>query len=130
MVVIEALGQGLPIVAFDCPRGARELVKDAHNGFLIPDGDVEYFGSALRTLMADENLRHRLGTNGRVDAEAFDIKRVVMEWEQLIDDVVPRHVSRKQGHSGASRWHRFAFAIASTWPRRVTSLPAPRVAGR
>ena len=124
MVGIEALGQGLPIVAFDCPRGPRELVRDNRNGFLVADGDVEAFGSALRRLMADDELRGRLGARARTDAEAYDIERVVARWERLFEAVLSRRTSGDRLPQRRIAWPALRAAVQLAASERVA--PAAR----
>jgi glycosyltransferase involved in cell wall biosynthesis len=71
--VIEAMAAGLPVVASDV-GGLRELVRDAETGVLVPPGDPAAFADALRPLLADRQLRRRLGSAGRARAKAlFDL---------------------------------------------------------
>ena len=85
LVGSEAMSKGLPLVAFDCPRGPRELVRDGANGFLIPDGDIPAFTSALDKVMSDADLRSRLGQEALSDARRFEISAVGKQWETLLD---------------------------------------------
>jgi glycosyltransferase involved in cell wall biosynthesis len=71
--VIEAMAAGLPVVASDV-GGLRELVHDGETGMLVPPGDPAALVDALRPLLADRELRRRLGTAGRERASAlFDL---------------------------------------------------------
>jgi glycosyltransferase involved in cell wall biosynthesis len=90
MVVIEALARGLPVVAFDCPRGPRELVCTGRNGFLIRNGNLVAYRKALRRLMADDQLRHRLACGALADAPRYDVAAVAPQWEALLDDIAQR----------------------------------------
>ncbi len=42
-VIGEAMSAGLPVIAFDCVAGPSEMIKDNHNGFLIPLFDYKHF---------------------------------------------------------------------------------------
>ena len=57
MVLVEAMGKGLPLVAFDCPRGPAEPIEDGVNGRLVPDGDIAAFAEALRELVSEPDRR-------------------------------------------------------------------------
>jgi glycosyltransferase involved in cell wall biosynthesis len=71
--VIEAMAAGLPVVASDV-GGLRELVRDGETGALVPPGDPAALADALRPLLADRELRRRLGTAGRERAKTlFDV---------------------------------------------------------
>lgn len=58
--VQEALASGVPVVA-PAAGGPLDLVKHGHNGFLFPPGDSRQMAEAVRTLVADQALRQRLG---------------------------------------------------------------------
>lgn len=62
--LIEAASCGLPIVTTDWP-GCREIVRDRVNGLLVPIKDVDALVEALRTLIADPQLREEMGKRGR-----------------------------------------------------------------
>lgn len=62
--ILEAMRAGLPVVASGV-GGVAESVKDGETGFVIPQGDVEGLRQRLRQLVADSELRVRMGQSGR-----------------------------------------------------------------
>lgn len=84
MVVIEAMGTGLPVVAFDCPTGPAEMITHGHDGLLVPAKDVAGFTAALRKLIEDDGLRHRMGERALVTAGAYDPAAIGARWNALI----------------------------------------------
>jgi glycosyltransferase involved in cell wall biosynthesis len=46
-VVLESFACGIPVVAFDCPGGTSEIVRDGFNGFLVPPEDCEMLAQAI-----------------------------------------------------------------------------------
>lgn len=66
MSVIEGMANGLAVVA--TPVGATEdIIHDGETGLLVPAGDADALAAALRKLVADRELRERLGAS----AQAF-----------------------------------------------------------
>jgi glycosyltransferase involved in cell wall biosynthesis len=55
---------GCPCVTYDID-GAKEGVLDGQTGFVIPPFDKSKFGDAIATLLADAELRKKLGNAGR-----------------------------------------------------------------
>ncbi len=63
-VILEAMSCGKPVVV--CTTGGpSEAVVDGETGLLVPPGDIDALARALDTLLADRELRDRLGRNGR-----------------------------------------------------------------
>ena len=72
------MAHGRPVVA-SAVGGLLDLVVDEETGLLVPPGDVGALREALRRLLADEELRARLGANARRRAEE------TLSWERVTD---------------------------------------------
>lgn len=68
-VVLEAWARGKPVVAADAV-GPGMLIEQMENGILVPVDDAEALASAVRALFEDDELRARLGQQGRAAFEA------------------------------------------------------------
>ncbi|MFQ5773404.1 MAG: glycosyltransferase family 4 protein [Kiloniellaceae bacterium] len=78
-ILIEAAACGRPIVASDVP-GCREIARAGDNALSVPIRDAEALARAIERLIADPDLRRRMGARGRSIAEAeFSVARVVRE---------------------------------------------------
>lgn len=66
--LIEAAAVGRAIVTADVP-GCREVVRHEMNGLLVPVRDGQATAAAIRRLLEDSALRHRLAIEGRKMAE-------------------------------------------------------------
>jgi glycosyltransferase involved in cell wall biosynthesis len=77
--LLEAAACGRAIVATDVP-GCREIVEDGKNGFLVPARDPFALAEAVRKLILDPDLRHKMGKCGRDRViRAFSEEKVVKE---------------------------------------------------
>ena len=87
LVTAEAMSCELPVVGFsDCP-GTNELILDGVNGILVLSNDrVKNFSEGLEKLMADPELRYKLGKRGRQDVKKFKTSHVLDKWEVLINE--------------------------------------------
>jgi D-inositol-3-phosphate glycosyltransferase len=63
MVALEAMACGSPVIASRV-GGLVTTVRDGVTGFLVPDGDVGALAERIETLVADPELRWRLGREG------------------------------------------------------------------
>ena len=65
VVVNEAAACGLPLVLSARVGAAHDLLRDGENGALVPSGDIQAATDAIRTLVADPDLRRAQGTRSR-----------------------------------------------------------------
>lgn len=86
-VLLEAKKHGLPIAAFDCSFGVRELVRDNVNGLLVPPGDTNALSHALERMLCDENLRKTFSDNAALFTEEFAPEFVLSKWDALIEEI-------------------------------------------
>lgn len=88
LVLIEAMACGRPVVAHDIP-GVRAVVDDGVDGFLVRPGDAADLAEKVSILLADPNLRTRLGIAGRRKVERrYDWRVIGERLEQLYLEVV------------------------------------------
>jgi len=84
IAVLEAMACGLPVVV--TPEvGLAATVAESGAG-LVADGDPETFGRAIASLLADTDLRRRMGAAGRkVALERFSWASVAERMEDLYE---------------------------------------------
>lgn len=91
-VVLEAMRFGKPVVATAAP-GTTELVVDGQTGILVPVGDTRLLARAIRDVVRDPVLAHRLGEAGRERALAnFRADAMVAQFGELYE-----HIARSKG---------------------------------
>ncbi|WP_392961041.1 glycosyltransferase family 4 protein [Streptomyces sp. LN245] len=88
MTIIEAMSCGLPVVSTDCPHGPGEIIEDGVDGRLVPVGDRDALGEALRGLVRDDEWRLRAGRAARKNARRFAPGPVVTQAERLFAEAV------------------------------------------
>jgi glycosyltransferase involved in cell wall biosynthesis len=84
--LIEAMTSGLACVS-SAVGGARDLIDDCTNGFLVERGSVAQFGMAIRRLITEPDLRVRIGRAARsVRLPTFDehAEKMFSLYEQLL----------------------------------------------
>ncbi|MFG1704894.1 glycosyltransferase [Nonomuraea sp. M3C6] len=89
MTVLEAMGCGVPVVAFEGARGPTEFVATGYNGVLVPEveGDLQLFAAALLALIDDERRRRSLAAGALDTAVRHSADEVAEQWEKLITDL-------------------------------------------
>jgi glycosyltransferase involved in cell wall biosynthesis len=86
-VVLEAMRFRKPVVATAAP-GTTEVVEHGRTGLLVPVHDHPALAQAIRTVLADRDLAHRLGEAGRARAEAeFRAETMVARFAALYEEL-------------------------------------------
>ena len=80
MTLLESMASATPIVATE-NDGYRDLLGP-EEGLMVPGGDPEVYAGAIMKLIADKDLRLRMGQAGHAKAQQFAWARVT---EQLVD---------------------------------------------
>ncbi len=92
-VTLEAMASGLPTVCADA-SGSRSLVVDGETGYLVPASDEAGFTERLSRLIADADLRARMGKAARQRAQKFSWDDILSGLLQSYADVVAAARSR------------------------------------
>lgn len=87
LVIIEAMSCGIPVVAFDCENGPRNILTDGENGYLIPSFDVDAYAEKLIRLIQNEALRREIGANARKSSQRYAIDDIANQWKQLFEEL-------------------------------------------
>ncbi len=96
LVQIEAHAAGTPVVSTDLTTGVPYANLDGVTGLTVPVGDAAALGAALRRLLADDELRERLGRQARERAlTEFTIPRMVEQTLEVYDEAIARHIERR-----------------------------------
>jgi glycosyltransferase involved in cell wall biosynthesis len=77
-VLLEAMAMGKPVVATRV-KGTVDYVRHMESGILVPPRDPVALRDAIQMLMADANLRRRLGESARA---------------QIVREHLPNHYAR------------------------------------
>ncbi len=77
LALIEACKMGLPIIACDV-GGNPEIIKDSHNGLLVPPKNSSALKAAMSKLYVDKTMRQKMGQLGRtIYLENFVLEDII-----------------------------------------------------
>jgi glycosyltransferase involved in cell wall biosynthesis len=84
--VVESLAAGTPVIATRA-GGVAEVVLDEVNGLLVPAGDAEALGAAVRRFVGDAELRERLRAAAVPSVAGYAPERVFGRLEATLLEV-------------------------------------------
>lgn len=87
-VLLEAMVAGLPVIAFDCPTGPREIIRDGVDGVLVSDGDMDELARQMGRIMDGPELRERLAERATEVGDRFGVERIGCLWDEIFDELL------------------------------------------
>ncbi|MDD5746642.1 MAG: glycosyltransferase family 4 protein [Candidatus Omnitrophica bacterium] len=86
--VVQGFAGGIPVVCFDVD-GARDVVIDSVNGYLVPAKNTELLATRLIELLRDPNKAQRMGSAGeRTAGERFNAESMVSAIDAVYREIL------------------------------------------
>ncbi len=86
-VLIEAMTLAVPVIAYDCHTGPRDILQDGRAGLLVPSGDEEQFVRSMLKLESDQNYHSRYRQLAYQRSKDFKVSNIVNEYIKNFQDV-------------------------------------------
>lgn len=87
MTLLEAQTCGLPMVAYACKCGPKDLITDGKNGFLVEEGNMKQLAEKLMDLMEDPDKRKKMGEEALINARNYTEDKVMQKWVDLFNSL-------------------------------------------
>lgn len=87
LTLLEANACGIPVIATEV-GGIPSVVKNGHNGILVPPNDPQSIAGAILTLIKSPKVARGLGRNGRKFAETRDWKNTAASMENVYQETL------------------------------------------
>lgn len=85
IVLLEAMSNGLPCLAFDSAEGAKEVITSGRDGYLIKHRNFKAMEKKILDLTKDIETRKELGKNGRRKVKGYISDNICASWEKIIE---------------------------------------------
>jgi len=86
MVLIEAMSQGLPCIAYDCFTGPGDIITNGADGVLVEDQNTQDFHTKLSMLIEDPDMRAKLASNALQTCNKYLPDNIITMWQKLIEE--------------------------------------------
>lgn len=87
LVLLEAESYGIPCVVFDSAQGAKEIIEDKINGFLVKDRNEDEFIDRIYELLLDKDKRVRMGKAGIEKSYKYRKENVAKVWDEFLKKI-------------------------------------------
>lgn len=80
--MLEAMAIGLPTICTDCPcGGARMVIRDGENGYLVPVGDTDALLSKMQLVAKSSVITPSQVLNFRNN---FSAEQIAQKWSLIV----------------------------------------------
>ncbi len=93
LAILEALGRGCPVIAYDIDYGPSDTIRDGVDGFLVPSGDVAALARRIVTLLTDADLAARMSREAYAGAARFGSASVLDTWARTLTTMARQHAA-------------------------------------
>ena len=88
LVLMEAMAVGLPSVAFTCPCGPKDIIKNGEDGILCENGNIMQLSQSICKLIENEDLRKDMGQKAANNIRRYTVDNVMEQWVQLFNNLL------------------------------------------
>lgn len=86
--LMEAMALGLPCISTDCrPGGARALIEDGINGFVVPRGDAKSLAEKMSYLLSNNDISQTIGLKAMKILDDHTPEEIFKKWEFFIEKI-------------------------------------------
>lgn len=80
--LVEAMAAGVPVVAFDCPNGPREIIEHGKTGLLAAEAHIDSLSKNMQAIASDPDGARRFGAEARESVRLrFSLKATLENWD-------------------------------------------------
>lgn len=87
MAILEALGNGCPVVSYNINYGPKELIKNNQTGKLVPAGDSWTLQRTLLHLLTNRNILKHYSLNATKTMIPYSQNNIAKKWADFISQI-------------------------------------------
>lgn len=87
LVLLEAFSFGIPAISFDRARGAKEIITNNKDGYLIKNSDTNLYAKKVIDILNDKKSLKKLGNNAYQKSLDFSYENIKKIWLSIIEDI-------------------------------------------
>lgn len=90
LCILEAMACGLPIVTYQFPVGAKDILDGSDAGFLVPMHNKVILAEKICLLIENVELRKRMSINAINRVNDFRINNIMNQWINLFNKLIAK----------------------------------------
>lgn len=90
LVLTEAMQCGIPVIAFECKCGPKDIISNGQDGFCIQEGNNKDFISKTILIMKNEKKRKEMGYNAQKNIQRYSADKIMPLWINLFNQLIKK----------------------------------------
>lgn len=95
LVLLEAMSYGLPVVAFRCQFGPKDIIKEGENGFLIENRNIGNLSKKIILLIKNKQIRENMSHQALTQIKEFELSNIISQWIDLFNILITKNNTKK-----------------------------------
>ena len=83
-VLVEAMSNALPMVAYDVRVGPRAIIKEGETGYLVEDGNQAEYNKKLKLLLDNDEIRSMMSIKCKKECLNYSEELVMKKWLDIL----------------------------------------------
>jgi len=84
LVLVEAMSYGLPCIAYSSAEGAKDIIVNGYNGYLIDNRNEHEMAKIVLRLLKDRNKLQELSKNAKITSQEYNSNNNKKYWLEII----------------------------------------------
>ncbi len=85
--ILEAMSYEIPVIAYDCKCGPKEIIEDGVNGFLVNFSVVE-LSERILTLISNPKLLTEFSVNTHLSLRKYNFTDIMTKWVDFYKEII------------------------------------------
>ena len=85
LVLVEAMAHGLVPIAYSSAEGAKDIIKDGENGFLIDNRNEHEMAKKVQELLSNPSLLKKMSDNAYNHSKSYSSKVAMENWSKIFE---------------------------------------------
>lgn len=90
LTLLESLAHGVPTIAYDAPYGAKSIITDKKDGFIVPLDNINELANKINDAFLSQTALQRMSDNAYEDSQRYSESNIAALWQKFVADAEGR----------------------------------------
>lgn len=90
LTLLESLAHGVPTIAYDAPYGAKSIITDKKDGFIVPLDNINELANKINDAFLSQTALQRMSDNAYEDSQRYSESNIAALWQKFVTDAESR----------------------------------------